>query len=291
MNTKKWLCFIFGVLFSYILSPIVSGEELKSGSGSFIFETPQEKKSIRVWYYKPKSFKKTTKIVFVMHGVKRDGEKYRDAWLPYAKKKRFLLLVPEFSIKDYPNSLGYNLGNMHSSSGEINDEALWSYTVIEDLFDYIKTITPSKASFYDIYGHSAGAQFVHRLVMFKPKARIRIAIAANAGWYTMPTDSIEFPYGLKDSGTDINKIVASFGKNLIILLGEKDTDENHKYLRKTPEAMLQGKHRLERGQSFYETAKKSAKEQRCQFKWKLKTVPSVGHSNSKMAAYAAKFLR
>ncbi len=283
-----FLCVVFLLC---VLSSNATAEQLRAGSGRFVFKTPQNKKEIQVWYYKPVIFKDTSQIVFVMHGLKRNGEKYRDAWIPHAKQGNFLLLVPEFSKRKYPGSAGYNLGNMFSSSGTKNDEASWSFTVIEDLFDHVKSISRSQESVYSIYGHSAGAQFVHRLVIFKPDARIRTAIAANAGWYTMPTEAIVFPYGLRNSGKNMNSISDSFAKKLIILLGEKDTDENHKYLRKTAEAMAQGKHRVARGHSFYNTAIRSAKEHKVQLEWKIKVISGVGHSNSRMSTHASKLLR
>jgi poly(3-hydroxybutyrate) depolymerase len=279
-----------GLVPLYACSAEAIAEQLKAGSGSFIFKKQNDNKEIRVWYYRPTLLTEGSKIVFVMHGVKRNGEKYRDEWIPYAKRGSFLLLVPEFSKKDYPRSAGYNLGNMFSPSGAKNDKSLWSFTIIEDIFDYIKTITQSEAEAYSIYGHSAGAQFVHRLVMFNPNARIQTAIAANAGWYTMPTDAVAFPYGLKNSGRDARNVAMSFGKDLVILLGDKDTDENHKYLRKTAAAMKQGKHRFARGHGFYKMAKSSAKEEKVEFKWRLHVVHGVGHSNSGMSLHAAKLL-
>lgn len=281
-------CVCCAVVLSCACSNEAIAEQLKAGSGSFVFKKLNDKKEIRVWHYKTSLLTEASQIVFVLHGVKRNGEKYRDTWLPHAKRGRFLLLVPEFSTKDYPRSAGYNLGNMFSSSGIKNDESLWSFTVIEDVFDHVKTITRSKAAAYSIYGHSAGAQFVHRLVMLKPNARIRTAIAANAGWYTMPTDAIAFPYGLRNSGRDTSNVAISFGKHLVILLGDKDIDENHKYLRKTAGAMEQGKHRFARGHNFYKMAKSSAKEEKVEFRWRLHVVHGVGHSNSGMSSHAAK---
>ncbi len=280
-----------GIALGLALSCAASAQPLQDGKGSFIFRTPQGGKDIRVWYYRPISFHNKSQIVFVMHGVKRNGETYRNTWIRHAREGRFLLLVPEFSSEDYPDSVGYHLGNMFSSSGRRNNEASWSFTVIEDLFDHVKATTGNQAVAYDLYGHSAGAQFVHRLVMFLPNARIRIAIAANAGWYTMPTRDVVFPYGLKDSGTEMSDVGVSFEKNVIILLGAQDTDKNHKHLRKTTGAMAQGAHRLARGQRFYQMAKTAAKKQKIQLKWKRMIVPDVGHSHSKMSVHAARLLR
>ena len=82
----------------------------------------------------------------------------------------------------------------------------------------------------------------------------------------------------------------AFGKKLTILLGEDDTDEYQRFLRKRPQAMAQGRHRLERGSTFYNAAKSKATEVGAQFRWELKTVPGVGHSNRGMAPWAADFL-
>ena len=54
--------------------------ELKSGNGKFIYIEKTLNKEIPIWYYLPEKVTSTTKIVFVMHGVKRNGEEYRDQW-------------------------------------------------------------------------------------------------------------------------------------------------------------------------------------------------------------------
>ena len=76
--------------------------------------------------------------------------------------------------------------------------------------------------------------------------------------------------------------------DLFVILGEKDTDPNASSLRKTEEAMRQGYHRFERGNNFYNTAKKMADSLKVNFDWELETVPGIGHSNFDMAPTAGK---
>ncbi|MDB6119399.1 MAG: hypothetical protein JWO08_3180 [Verrucomicrobiaceae bacterium] len=262
--------------------------EIHPGTGDFEFTKKQgnRHKPIKVWYYSPAAVEAHTPIVFVMHGVGRNGEGYRDAWVEAAKKRNFLLICPEFTDKDYPTS-AYQLGNVLDRSGRVVAKEKWTYSTVEDLFDLVKKLIGSKESHYRIYGHSAGAQFVHRLVLLLPEARYSRAIAANPGWYTMPAFSIPFPYGLANVGVRSDDLSKPLGRDFVLLLGEADTNEADENLRKTPEAEAQGKTRFERGQRFYEAAQKAAADLKVPFAWKLKTVPGVGHSNPQMAPAAA----
>jgi poly(3-hydroxybutyrate) depolymerase len=260
---------------------------LMEGRGRFTFN-PTGGKPISVWYYIPSGLTTSSPILFVMHGVKRDGQKYRDDWIPYAARDKFLVLAPEFSETDYPNAEGYNLGNMVTDSGQANPKSAWGFTLIEAIFDYVKHLTGSRVETYNIYGHSAGAQFVHRLVIFLPEARINRAIAANAGWYTLPTHTVKFPYGLDQSGITEEQVQSALRQRLIILLGEEDTDGDHEHLRSTPEAAAQGKNRLERGHYFFEVAQS---QKAIPFNWTLETVPGVGHNSSKITGFASRLLQ
>ncbi|EAZ91941.1 alpha/beta hydrolase [Crocosphaera chwakensis] len=256
--------------------------------GKFIFTDYNEnpEKPITVWSYFPANLTKLTPIIFVLHGVERNGREYRNIWANYAKQNNFILLVPEFSKQYYPKSRHYQQGNMFQRSGKPIDHSQWTFTTIERIFDAVKINQNLETENYIIYGHSAGAQFVHRLVMFNPKARFETAIAANSGWYTMPNFGIPFPYGLGNSGIEKNTLKQILTKKLIILLGTKDTNENDKHLRQTPQANEQGKHRLARGQFFYETAKKIAMKENINFQWQLIEVEGVNHSNLEMSKAA-----
>lgn len=285
---KLVLCIsIFIVIALSLQNVAFAADTLSNGCGSFNFA--DSGKNVTVWYYNP-GITLNTPVVFVMHGVERNGQAYRNSWVEYAQKGRFLLLVPEFSQDIFPDIEQYNLGNMFSKSGAPIDRSEWTFTAIEKIFDRVKSFNQLGVDYYSIYGHSAGAQFVQRFVLFNPEARVKVAIAANAGWYTMPYFDVEFPYGLANSGSNPSLLRKAFSKKLVILLGSEDTNPNHKYLNKTSGAMAQGSNRLERGKKFFNIAQKEAATQQMPFNWELKTVWGVGHNNSKMAREAVLLL-
>lgn len=255
----------------------------------FVF-TEWDGPDLPVYYQLPDKVTRDTPVVFVMHGVKRDADRYRDEWADLARQHGFIAVVPQFGKSDFPGSRGYNTGYFAQADGTPRPRALWSFAAIEPLFDDVRKRFGTDVPTYTIYGHSAGAQFVHRFVLFMPEARIEQAIAANSGWYTMPDPAIGFPYGLGAAPVDERGLTAALGKQLTVLLGTADIDRSDSDLRKTPEADAQGPHRFARGQAFYAEGERAATERKATFGWTLVTVPGVGHSNAKMARAAAEIL-
>jgi pimeloyl-ACP methyl ester carboxylesterase len=245
---------------------------------------------LTVWCHKPEGWRPSSPVVFVMHGIKRNARRYRDTWIPHSERFSWLLLAPEFAQQHYPGVRTYHLGNMFSPSGQPLSEEQWTYTLIERVFEAVKAMLRFDAASYHIYGHSAGAQFVHRLLLFRPEARVKTAICANAGWYTLPTYHADFPYGLNDSGVSEEHLKQAFQKKLVILLGANDTNPHHKYLNNSPEAKAQGKTRYERGKYFYRTARREAERLGAPLHWELVRVRGIGHSNAQMAREAVKLL-
>lgn len=265
----------------------------QAGNFTFIDQQGNPDKPIEVWYYQPSTLPENAPIVFVMPGFERNARSYRDGWIAYAKRSQFLLVVPEFSLANYPTNYQYNYGNMiDKDTSKPIPENQWTFSAIEHLFDYIKDITENQSVQYRIYGHSAGGQFVQRMLLFKTNARIQKAIAANPGDYAMP-DQTKFPYGL---GTNLTPetLRTAFGKDFVLLLGDQDIKIDDPVLNKSPEAMQQGKNRFGRGLYFYNTVVQQdealALQRENTFHWQLSVVHGVGHDETKMAAAAAKVI-
>ena len=114
----------------------------------------------------------------MMHGMNRNADDYREQWHELAMKHDFLLVVPEFASEDFPGSSGYALGNREDEAGRPLPPERWSYAAIEPLFDDVRRRFSLDAKTYAIYGHSAGAQFVHRFLFYVPEARVSRAVPA-----------------------------------------------------------------------------------------------------------------
>jgi poly(3-hydroxybutyrate) depolymerase len=292
---RQWLIIIAAAL--QLIAPDESAAAAQATSSSahpalkaqFIF-SGWEGPALTVYYQLPETVAIDTPVVFIMHGVNRDADRYRDEWAELARAHGFIAIVAQFGRADFPGSLGYNTGYFTEEDGTPRPRAVWSFAAIEPLFDEVRKRFGTQTAHYSMYGHSAGAQFVHRFVLFMPEARLGKAVAANAGWYTMPDASVDFPYGIGGTPVDAATLQCALGKPLFVLLGTADTDRADADLRKTPEADAQGSHRYDRGQAFFARGQAAAAASGVPFGWTRKDVPGIGHSNAGMAAVAAELI-
>ena len=255
-------------------------------AGPFQFQfTDWEGPALTTWTYVPEGLDPSrAPIVIVMHGARRDADRYRDQWIKPAKAGGFIVVAPAFPKTAFPKAAGYNLGAVFDGSPkEKRDESLWAFSAIEPLFDHVVARVHGQQTRYTIYGHSAGSQFVHRFLFFKPDARVKRYIAANAGWYTFADPTTAFPFGLGGLEISDDQLRGALAKNLVVALGEEDSDPGARLLNTSEGAMAQGPHRFARGQAFYAAARSLAKRRGWPFGWSKRTVPGVGHSNGAMA--------
>ncbi|RPJ27866.1 MAG: hypothetical protein EHM35_13980, partial [Planctomycetaceae bacterium] len=248
--------------------------------------------NLKAYIYRASRFDSTTgRIWFVMHGVNRNAEDYARAAAPVAERVNALLVVVEFPISVYPRSSDYTLGvtTYGPADGRALEEGRWRtpddylYSEIERLFELIRATLGGKQPGYYLFGHSAGAQFAHRMLTFLPNVKVIAAVAANAGWYTLPArggaPEFTMPYGLQGTPIDDAAVRTLLGRRLTILLGELDTataaeDEE---LRDTSEAQYQGTNRFERGRFYFQLGQGEAQRLRTAFNWRLATVDKANH--------------
>jgi poly(3-hydroxybutyrate) depolymerase len=275
---------IFAVLALAVAAPASAADTHRS----FAFE--QGGRRVTVWYHQPAGLAVDAPVLFVIHGVGRNGEEYLADWIEHADAHGFVLVVPEFSKKEFPGEESFNSGNLFGAAGALTPREQWSFSMIEPVFDAVRARLGLTRNDYRLYGHSAGAQFVQRFLYFVPDARVTRSVAANAGWYMLPELTTAFPYGLRGTPADAAALRRAFAQPLVVLLGEADTDAKHASLRHTPEADAQGLHRFARGQFFFSRAWTIAAEMNTPFHWTLATAPGIAHSNKGMAPFAVRHL-
>jgi pimeloyl-ACP methyl ester carboxylesterase len=263
---------------------------IQPGLGEFLFAgyRPVADRPVRVYYSAPAN-PATAEIIVVMHGQGRNGKEYLADWEPLVTDRNVLVLVPEFPEELYPDE-AYNVGNAIGADGQLQPREEWTFHVVEALFSSVVGELGSQAQNYALFGHSAGAQFVHRFIELVPQHRARVAVAANAGWYTVPDDSIPFPYGLEGAPVEEEDLGPAFASDLVVLLGGDDVDPDDDSLRRDERSDAQGRHRLERGLHFYLRSQQVAHRESLPFRWRLQVVPGLAHSHRDAAAAAAPLL-
>ena len=250
--------------------------------------TSWNKPDLDVFYHLPKTIDNDTKVLFVVHGNTRNADDYLNSWIRLTKDKNIAIFAPHFKRSSF---ISFNTLQMSTSNGKIRtDTDLYLHNSIDTLFKYIKTKFKLNDKLYDIYGHSAGAQFVHRYLLMSDNPSVNKAVAANAGWYTF-LNGADFPYGVKNppiSLTDSN-VKKFLSTNLYILIGTNDIDVDSS-INKSKGAQKQGINRLQRAKNFFTYTESIVEQNNLEFKWKYQAVPGAPHSNKVMSRAAVLLL-
>lgn len=293
-------------------------EMLPVGRSEFIMRggPGREDQSIAIHCYRPESFDAQAPILIVVPGTGRGALSYLESWIAVAEARHVLVAAPNYPAEGY-DFAAYHMGGVikdftlsnvtRSPDGELPsslylrdedirltpnpDRTTWLFEDFDRLFAILARASGSTRRGYDLFGHSAGGQILHRLALFHPETRAERIVAANSGFYTLPDATVPLPFGLKGLEAALIDLPAAFRKRLTILLGELDNDPDvdGQHLH-TPLADRQGLGRLARGQYFFATSQQTARRLGASFKWQIQVVPSVGHEQRKMALAAAELL-
>ena len=160
---------------------------------------------------RPRRYDTATPVLIVHHGVARNGRDYRDYWLRLVEEAGILAISIEFTETAFPEYLWYHFGNLHDENGTRNPREQWTYGIDERLFAALRDQGLTHRQRYGLFGHSAGGQFVHRMLSFGFRDRVAVAVSANAGTYAMPDLEIAWPFGLGETELDAETLRAAAG--------------------------------------------------------------------------------
>ncbi len=277
---------------SLIAAPRLARAALQAGSGRIAIAEPSGATAdpLPIWYHRPATWRPGGAVVAVMHGLNRNADGYRDDWVSHADRHGFLAVVVEFGRHKYPATAWYNFGGALDEAGQARSRADWSFFALDRAVSALQHEAGAPDGPFALYGHSAGAQFVHRYLLLTGAPRVSRLIIANAGSYTLPDLTLPFPQGLAGTAATEADLRAAFARPVTILLGEADTDPNHASLPRQTFAQAQGPHRFARGEFFVAASRRAAGQLGVPLAWQVVTVPGVGHSNAGMAVAAAPLL-
>lgn len=238
----------------------------------------------------PRRVTPATPVVFVLHGVGRNGDDYRDHWLDQVDEHDVLAIAPTFPAEDFPGAGWYNGGNLLAADGTLNPPGACTYAVIGRLFAALVEQGITTRRGYGLFGHSAGSQFVHRAVLLGHRAGVQAAVAANAGTYMFPDPAVDFPFGLGRTGLGEDGLRAMLGFPLTVMAGTLDIDNTTPNFPRDAAAMRQGGTRFERAHNFVAAGRAAAARLGTACAWTIIDVPGVAHDGRGMTLAAAPIL-
>ncbi|NOU52868.1 hypothetical protein HG263_20395 [Pseudoalteromonas sp. JBTF-M23] len=292
--------------------------KLHAGSGNYFISGGKghEARLINVFYHVPRKFNATSRVLLVIPGAGRNAWSYRDSWIDASEQYNVLILSPAYAEDDY-DFARYHLGGIVSNLVFNNQQALadgkktsqyrfkdeellfdinhdaqsWLFNDFDRIFDSAIGALAGQQSNYDIFGHSAGGQILHRFAIFHPDSKAKRIVAANSGSYTIANREDGLPFGLKNSGLSDEHLHRSFAKSLTLLVGELDNEsETRGSMLHTPTVDKQGLGRLSRSNYFFAQSAQYAAHIGARVNWQHQVVKGVGHDFKQMSNAAAHYL-
>lgn len=242
---------------------------------------------LEVNYFRPASHGPDDPVVIVQHGMMRNGDDYRDFWIPAAEKHNLLIIAPTFPNAHFPKAEGYNNGLVIGEDGAVRARENWLYGIPARVFEALRRSGVTRRAKARIFGHSAGGQFLHRLLATQDHAPFEAAMAANSGWYTLPMLDRPFPEGLGELGLNEAALARWLAYPMIIFAGNQDINTGDPNLPAGSEALAQGEHRYARAHFMHDFAKREAARLAVPFNWQILTVDGIGHDGAAMSRAAA----
>ena len=235
---------------------------------------------------RPRQYDAATPVLFAHHGVRRNGRDYRDYWLDLVDEARVLAIAIEFPEASFPEYLWYHFGNLHTKDGTPNPREAWTFGIDVRLFEQLHAQGVTSRQSYGLFGHSAGGQYVHRMLSFGFRDEVAVAVSANAGTYAMPDLATPWPFGLGETDVETEGLRALLAFPITVMAGTEDVLTTGRFFPKGPRSMRQGATRYERAQNYVQSGHAAAAALQTSCAWKVIDVPGVGHDGKGMSAAA-----
>lgn len=228
-------------------------------------------------------------VVLVQHGMLRNGDEYCEAWIPTADRHGLLIVAPTFPAASWPGAGPYNDGHVLDENGRPRPRESWSQAIPGRVFGLLKQAGLVAREKAHLWGHSAGGQFVHRLMATQDHAIFEAVAPANAGWYTLPSLDAPYPEGLGGIGLTDGDVARLLAYPMVIFAGDQDIETEGPSLPSHAAAKAQGPHRFARAHAYLERGRAEAARRGVACNWRLVVVPGIGHEGMRMSGIAGDY--
>lgn len=269
------------LLAGLMLVPPGRAEPIPAGAGKVTVDVGVP---LEVFTYKPANYAGGP-LVLVFHGVNRNAEDYRNFALTLGDRFGVLVAAPYFDLARFPNE-AYQRGGV-TKDGRPQAREQWTFLLVPKIVAALRAAEGRPELPYSFIGHSAGGQFLVRMVALAgPLGAVRV-VAANPGSHLFPTRAARYGYGfggLPEEWASDEAIRRYLAAPLTLYLGTGDRDPQDKNLDRSEDAIRQGPYRHARGLNCFAFATNITTQLGWPLGWRLVETPGIAHDAAKMFA-------
>ena len=160
-----------------------------SGVVAFTAYKPFADRPVNIYYHFPESADPATaQVLMLIPGAGRDAKPLLDAVREKLDQVNVIAFSLEFPSDTYPVREYQEVG-IRDKDGHLKKPADRTVQLPDRIFEFIKAHSAIRAARYDMIGHSAGGQFIHRFLLFHDSPYVDRAVVGAPGWFTFPDPS------------------------------------------------------------------------------------------------------
>ncbi|MBV1786826.1 alpha/beta hydrolase [Marinobacterium sp. D7] len=224
--------------------------------------------SLKCLIYRPNVEQRPDRLLVAVHGISRNYRSQAAAFRSMADRLGVCLIAPLFDTEHFPN-----YQRLAAKPGQRRADQAFSMLLL--VWQTARSLPELKIH---LFGYSGGAQFAHRYACLYPE-RIATLSACSAGWYTLPSPEIPYPYGLKNWPRWLSTPRADEFIRLPVLglVGELDCQRDASLRKSARLDRCQGGNRIERIEAWIAHINRRRSELGITSQALLQLMPGLGH--------------
>ncbi|MFB9950611.1 hypothetical protein ACFFP0_17300 [Rhizobium puerariae] len=186
-------------------------------------------------------------VLLVIHGISRNAAEMASRFAAHPAFRDHTIVAPLFEAGRFGQ-----YQQLRAKPGQMRSDI-----ALGNLLEHLSLISGLNVAKISLFGFSGGAQMAHRYALFYPD-RVSSVLAVAAGWYTMPTTALRYPYGIGTGAPATFDVAAAMNVAVTVAVGSLDTRHDQALRRSRLIETSQGRTRLARALAWVEAMRQSA---------------------------------